>query len=99
MKLSALAARDMTAQKRLVAAATALAQAYGTDIDIPMATRGTTSKRLVAGMKQREAIADLLGQLVDIEGVSEGVTLAELESLPGVGAATVAKVQAYMESR
>ena len=97
MQLAQLAARDMTAQNRLVAAVTALAKQCGIEVSIDLAVRGTTQQRLIAGVKQREQVADILERIC---GVPErGITLAELGTVPGVGAATLAKVAEYLEAR
>jgi DNA uptake protein ComE-like DNA-binding protein len=109
MQLAQLAARDMTAQKRLIAAVNALAKQCGIEVQIDLAVRGTTQQRLIAGVKQREQVADILERIC---GVGQGqaivseereapsaITLAELDSLPGIGSATITKVKEYLEAR
>jgi len=60
MKLSAMAARDAIAQKRLLAAAEALAGRMGLAAELVAALAVRARDRRVAAVLQREAVADLL---------------------------------------
>ena len=68
MKLSAMAARDSAAQKRLLAAAQALARRMGLDAALVAGLSVRGRDRQVAAVLQREAVADLLEA---IEGAAQ----------------------------
>lgn len=63
MKLTQLAGRDMTATNRMVAAAEILAERFGLDAEMDR-VRTQKGDPAVRQMLQREAVADLLEQLV-----------------------------------
>jgi len=94
MRLSNLAARDAAAQKRIVAAAEVVAHRLGIDVDVE-ARIGRRGDQRVRAMKQREELADLL------EAAAERlqpplVSLADLAAVPGVGEATLAKIEDHI---
>lgn len=96
MKLSVMAARDSAAQKRIVAAATQIAERYGVNLPDGVVGnhRGTVAE---VAMKQREAIAQFLESIMldpqseplELKDVIRQASDEELLALPGVGQATL----------
>jgi DNA uptake protein ComE-like DNA-binding protein len=97
MKLSVMAARDSAAQKRIVAAATQIAERYGVNLPDGVVGnhRGTVAE---VAMKQREAIAQFLESMAMLDPQPAPLALKdvirqasdeELLALPGVGQATL----------
>ena len=96
MKLSTLAARDCAAQQRIETAAPKIAERFGIACGIQRNPRLRDIR--VSAMMQREQTADFLDALIDASP-TDTITLAELDALPGVGPATVAKIKQYLAER
>jgi len=103
MKTSIRAARDDAAQKRIVAAAEELAGRFGLDVPerVYSQPRGSVAEM---AMHQREALADLLEELVgvlqlpqvktdDLQAMIDQATDEELLALPGIGPVTVERLR------
>jgi len=108
MKPGIRAARDLEATRLLIRMARALSELLGGDA--PTGLQPTRGNVLEKAMFQREALARWLGEVVDamraaqVEGVPgleevrawirERATVAELQTLPGIGRATAERMKA-----
>jgi hypothetical protein len=95
MKLSAMAARDDAAQKRMVTAAETIAERFGVQLPAGVAGHHKGTPAEVA-MKQRESIAEFLEGLAEAQvagkplaDVIRDTRDEDVLALPGVGQATL----------
>jgi DNA uptake protein ComE-like DNA-binding protein len=95
MQLSILATRDAKAQQRIVIAAEKLAKKFGIEANVTVRP-GRAKDPRVAAMQQREEVADLLEALLGAAPAADGIPLSELESVPGVGPSTMAKIREHL---
>jgi len=96
MQLAALAARDHAAQLRLVAAAEKLGERFGVETGVRVRRMRSRDPRVQA-MHQREALATFLEALVGAESAEVGITLEDLEKVPGIGKATLIRIAKTLE--
>lgn len=100
MKLSILAARDLEAQNRIVAAAEELAAGHDLGDQITRLESIQERDPRTKAMFQREAVADLLEALAEVQPVAcdEYVRLSDLDDVDGVGPKTVALIREHFSS-
>jgi len=96
MQLAALAARDHAAQRRLVAAAEELGKRFGIDAGVRIRRLRSRDPRIQA-MQQREALASFLEAMVETSQAEPGITLEDIEKVPGIGKTTVARIKQALE--